>query len=166
MWTDQRRALSVYPVHDGCGYCGRPTRRAGLHDAGAGALARRAGWAMILKSRSEALGSGPTGPSRPASEWRASEVCGRFPDRLERRTGLELYRPHLRRKRRDRRRARPHAGRPPEGRWPKWLGEEPATEDELVAMLEPCDDEALEARPVNKMVGNVKNNGAQLLTSV
>jgi hypothetical protein len=27
--------------------------------------------------------------------------------------------------------------------WPKWLGEEPATEDELLALLKPCADEAL-----------------------
>jgi putative SOS response-associated peptidase YedK len=52
----------------------------------------------------------------------------------------------------------------PEGEWPKWLGEEPATEDELLAMLKPCADESLKMWPVDRMVGNVKNNGAQLLT--
>jgi putative SOS response-associated peptidase YedK len=27
--------------------------------------------------------------------------------------------------------------------WPKWLGEEPASEQELLALLKPCRDEAL-----------------------
>jgi putative SOS response-associated peptidase YedK len=27
-----------------------------------------------------------------------------------------------------------------ENDWPKWLGEEPAIEDELLAMLKPCPD--------------------------
>lgn len=47
--------------------------------------------------------------------------------------------------------------------WPKWLGEEPATEDELIALLKPCLDEALEIWPVNKAVGNVRNTGPQLI---
>jgi putative SOS response-associated peptidase YedK len=47
--------------------------------------------------------------------------------------------------------------------WPKLLGEEPATEDELTAMLKPCPDEALKIWPVNKMVGNVKNKGRELI---
>jgi putative SOS response-associated peptidase YedK len=51
----------------------------------------------------------------------------------------------------------------PEADWPKWLGEEPATEEELLALLKPSADEALKVWPVDKMVGNVKNNGAQLL---
>ena len=53
-----------------------------------------------------------------------------------------------------------------EAEWPKWLGEEPATEDELLAMLKPCADESLKTWPVDQMVGNVKNNGAQLLIPV
>jgi putative SOS response-associated peptidase YedK len=48
--------------------------------------------------------------------------------------------------------------------WPKWLGEEPATEAELSAMLKPCPDEALKIWPVDKAVGNVKNKGPQLIT--
>jgi putative SOS response-associated peptidase YedK len=52
----------------------------------------------------------------------------------------------------------------PEGEWPKWLGEEPAAEDELLAMLKPCANESLKMWPVDRMVGNVKNNGAELLT--
>ena len=50
--------------------------------------------------------------------------------------------------------------------WPQWLGEEPASEQDLLALLKPCADEALEIWPVDKMVGNVKNNGPQLILSV
>ena len=46
--------------------------------------------------------------------------------------------------------------------WPRWLGEEPAAEEELLAMLKPCPDESLKIWPVNKMVGNVRNKGPQL----
>jgi putative SOS response-associated peptidase YedK len=46
--------------------------------------------------------------------------------------------------------------------WPKWLGEEQATEEELLAMLKPCADGALKIWPVDKMVGNVRNKGPQL----
>jgi putative SOS response-associated peptidase YedK len=53
-----------------------------------------------------------------------------------------------------------------ESDWPKWLGEEPATEEELLAMLKPCPDEALRIWPVDKRVGNVKNKGPQLATPV
>jgi putative SOS response-associated peptidase YedK len=53
-----------------------------------------------------------------------------------------------------------------EADWPKWLGEEPASEDELLALLKPCRDEALKIWPVGKMVGNVKNNSAQLLMPI
>ena len=51
-----------------------------------------------------------------------------------------------------------------ESDWPKWLGEAPATEGELLAMLKPCSDEALRIWPVDKAVGNVKNTGPELLT--
>jgi hypothetical protein len=43
--------------------------------------------------------------------------------------------------------------------WPKWLGEEAATEAELLALLKPCPDEALIIWPVDKAVGNVRNKG-------
>jgi len=46
--------------------------------------------------------------------------------------------------------------------WPKWLEEEPASEDELLALLRPCPDDALKIWPVGKAVGNVKNTGPQL----
>jgi hypothetical protein len=44
--------------------------------------------------------------------------------------------------------------------------EEPASEQELLALLRPCQDDALKIWPVNKMVGNVKNNGPQLILPV
>jgi putative SOS response-associated peptidase YedK len=47
--------------------------------------------------------------------------------------------------------------------WQQWLGEEPASEQELLALLNPSPDEAIKIWPVSKMVGNVRNNGAQLL---
>jgi putative SOS response-associated peptidase YedK len=53
-----------------------------------------------------------------------------------------------------------------ENDWPKWLGEEPASEQDLLALLRPCRDEALKIWPVDKMVGNVKNNGPQLILPV
>jgi putative SOS response-associated peptidase YedK len=49
-----------------------------------------------------------------------------------------------------------------EADWPKWLGEEPATEEELYALLKPCPNAALKIWPVDKRVGNVKNKGPQL----
>ena len=39
-----------------------------------------------------------------------------------------------------------------ENDWPKSLGEEPTTEDELLSLLKPCSDAALKIWPVNKMV--------------
>ena len=53
-----------------------------------------------------------------------------------------------------------------ENGWPKWLGEEPAREQDLLALLRSCPDEALKIWPVDKMVGNVKNNGPQLVLPV
>jgi len=47
--------------------------------------------------------------------------------------------------------------------WPKWLGEEPATEQELLALLKPCPDKALKIWPVDNMVGNVRNKVPQLI---
>jgi putative SOS response-associated peptidase YedK len=48
----------------------------------------------------------------------------------------------------------------------KWLGEEPASEQELLALLKPCPDEALKIWPVDRMVGNGRNNGRQLILPV
>jgi hypothetical protein len=42
------------------------------------------------------------------------------------------------------------------------LGEEPATQDELMALLKPRPDETLKIWPVDKKVGNVRNKGAEL----
>ena len=53
-----------------------------------------------------------------------------------------------------------------ENDWPKWLGEELASEQDLLALLKPCRDEALKIWPVDKMVGNVRNNGPQLILPV
>jgi putative SOS response-associated peptidase YedK len=50
-----------------------------------------------------------------------------------------------------------------ERHWPKWLGEEPASEDELVALLKPCPDGAIKIWPVDNKVGNVRNTGPQLI---
>jgi putative SOS response-associated peptidase YedK len=50
-----------------------------------------------------------------------------------------------------------------EADWRKWLGEEPATERELLALLRPCPDEALKTWPVDNNVGNVRNTGPQLI---
>ena len=50
--------------------------------------------------------------------------------------------------------------------WPKWLGEEPAAEDELLALLKPCPDEALKIWPVDNAVGNVRNTGPQLIKPI
>lgn len=51
-----------------------------------------------------------------------------------------------------------------EADWPKWLGEEPATEDELKALLVPCPADRVKVWPVNKRVGNVRNNTPDLIT--
>ena len=42
--------------------------------------------------------------------------------------------------------------------WGRWLGDEPASPDELKALLVPCPDETLKLWPVNRQkVGNVRN---------
>jgi hypothetical protein len=45
-------------------------------------------------------------------------------------------------------------------------GEERASEQDLLTLLKPCPDEALKIWPVDKMVGNVRNNGPQLILPV
>jgi putative SOS response-associated peptidase YedK len=49
-----------------------------------------------------------------------------------------------------------------ESDWPKWLGEEPATEAELKAMLRPCAPDRIKMWAVGKAVGNVRNDGPHL----
>jgi len=46
--------------------------------------------------------------------------------------------------------------------WPVWLGEEPAKPDELKALLRPCPSDDLKLWPVDRRVGNVRNNDASL----
>ena len=53
-----------------------------------------------------------------------------------------------------------------EADWPKWLGEQPATKDELCALLKPCPDGALTIWPVDNKVGNVRNMGPQLIRPI
>ena len=53
-----------------------------------------------------------------------------------------------------------------EADWSKWLGEEPATNDELLALLRPCPNDWLKIWPVDKKVGNVRNKGADLALPV
>ena len=47
--------------------------------------------------------------------------------------------------------------------WPKWLGEERATEAELTALLSPCASERLKIWPVGKRVGNVRNDSPEYI---
>jgi putative SOS response-associated peptidase YedK len=47
--------------------------------------------------------------------------------------------------------------------WTKWLGEEPATSDELKALLVPHRDDALTMWPVNRQrIGNVRNKDREV----
>src|ERR1700688_3629053 len=50
--------------------------------------------------------------------------------------------------------------------WARWLGEEPATEEELLPLLKPCPDDTLKIWPVDKKVGNVRNTGSELVLPV
>jgi putative SOS response-associated peptidase YedK len=47
-----------------------------------------------------------------------------------------------------------------------WLGEEPATPDQLKSMLRPYPSERLTMWPVDRRVGNVKNEDAELAEPV
>jgi len=52
-----------------------------------------------------------------------------------------------------------------EGDWAKWLGEEPATNDELKALLVPFKDDVLTMWPVNRQrIGNVRNKDREVAT--
>jgi hypothetical protein len=46
------------------------------------------------------------------------------------------------------------------------IGSIQASEQELLTLLKPCPDEALKIWPVDRMVGNVRNNGPQLILPV
>ena len=50
-----------------------------------------------------------------------------------------------------------------EANWAKWLGEKPATNDELKALLVPFKDDALTMWPVNRQkVGDVRNKAREV----
>ena len=51
---------------------------------------------------------------------------------------------------------------PPEA-WPVWLGEEQATPEQLLALLQACPEEWLRVYPVGPAVGNVRNDEPGLL---
>jgi putative SOS response-associated peptidase YedK len=44
-----------------------------------------------------------------------------------------------------------------------WLGEDEASQEELLAMLRPAPAESMEAFPVGAAVGNVRNKSATLI---
>jgi putative SOS response-associated peptidase YedK len=50
--------------------------------------------------------------------------------------------------------------------WPSWLGEEPADQPELKALLTPYPSEDMICWPVSARVGNVKNNDPSLIELV
>jgi putative SOS response-associated peptidase YedK len=53
-----------------------------------------------------------------------------------------------------------------EADWAKWLGEEPATNEQLLDLLTACPNEWLKIWPVDKKVGNVRNQGAKLVLPI
>jgi len=54
----------------------------------------------------------------------------------------------------------------PEAAWARWLGEEPAEPDELRALFQPFPAQKLRIWPVDKRVGNVRNNDPSLIEPV
>lgn len=54
----------------------------------------------------------------------------------------------------------------PSEAWPTWLGEKPADEAGLKRMLGPYPAERMTMWPVDKRVGNVKNNDPSLTEAV
>jgi putative SOS response-associated peptidase YedK len=53
-----------------------------------------------------------------------------------------------------------------EADWAKWLGEDPAMNEQLLDLLTACPDEWLKVWPVDKKVGNVRNQGAELVLPI
>ena len=48
--------------------------------------------------------------------------------------------------------------------WPKWLGEEASTSEELKALLVPFRDDAVKPWPVNRQkIGNVRNREREVV---
>ena len=54
----------------------------------------------------------------------------------------------------------------PPDTWSKWLGEEPVEEATLKGLLAPYPAERMTLWPVDKRVGNVKNNDPSLIEPV
>ena len=50
--------------------------------------------------------------------------------------------------------------------WPQWLGEEPADEAHLKALLAPNPSDGMVCWPVSPRVGNVKNNEPGLVEPI
>jgi putative SOS response-associated peptidase YedK len=50
--------------------------------------------------------------------------------------------------------------------WPAWLGEEPADEAQLKALLAPYPSDEMICWPVSARVGNVKNNDPTLIEPI
>jgi putative SOS response-associated peptidase YedK len=50
--------------------------------------------------------------------------------------------------------------------WPAWLGEVPATDAELKALLRPFPADRMKLWPVDRAVGNWRNNGPQLIDPI
>jgi putative SOS response-associated peptidase YedK len=50
--------------------------------------------------------------------------------------------------------------------WPVWLGEEEGDAERLISLMVPYPEEKLALWPVDKRVGNVKNNDAGLIERV
>lgn len=50
-----------------------------------------------------------------------------------------------------------------EDQWPQWLGEDPTSPDQLRALMAPFPAERMAVWPVSKAVGNVRNQGEELL---
>ena len=50
--------------------------------------------------------------------------------------------------------------------WPQWLGEEPADEAQLKALLAPYPSDDMICWPVSPRVGNVSNNDASLIETI
>jgi putative SOS response-associated peptidase YedK len=50
--------------------------------------------------------------------------------------------------------------------WPAWLGEQPADEPQLQALLAPYPSDGMTAWPVSPRVGNVRNNDSSLIEPV
>ena len=54
----------------------------------------------------------------------------------------------------------------PREAWPKWLGEQSAHGDELLALLKPYPAERMRAYPISTRVNSVKNDDAAVLEPV